>query len=52
MRSVLDNMSAVSTKIENNLHTNVENYDMLKYSFRNFFDKVDESEKLKNMRDE
>ena len=36
MRSVLDNMTSVTTKIENNLRINTENYDMLKYTFRNF----------------
>ena len=48
MRSVLEKMGSVSTKIENNLHANLENYDMLKFVFRDFNEKADESEKIKS----
>ena len=36
MRSVLDSMTSVSQEIENNLHGSMDNYEMLKDSFKNF----------------
>ena len=47
MKSVIEKMETVSTKIKNNLTTNLENYDMLKYSFRDFVEKADESDRQK-----
>lgn len=44
-------MGTVSAKIENNLHANLENYNMLRVSFGDFFEKADEAEKVRSYRE-